>query len=86
MTRENFYKKVNPVGSQSARLYGMQSKNVPVYSILSMPGSQYANLWTAFADILKKVMETNIRTDRNDVLKTLQTSKLEDDEVIVSLD
>ena len=51
-----------------------------------MPGSQYAHLSTAFANILEKVLEANIRTDKTDVLRTFQTSKLEDDEVVVNLD
>ena len=33
-----------------------------------------------------KLPEANIRSDRKDVPKTIQTSKLDDDEVIVSLD
>ena len=86
---KEFYETVRPVGSQPARLYGLakvHKSNVPVRPILSMPGSQYENLSKAVADILKRLPEAGIRTDKKEVLKTVQTTMLEDDEIMVSLD
>ena len=38
------------------------------------------------ADIIKKLPEAGIRTDKNDVLQTVQSTILDDEEVVVSLD
>ena len=51
-----------------------------------MPGSQYEKLSKELAEIIKKLPEAGIRTDRRKVLETIQTTKLEEDEMVVSLD
>ena len=79
---KEFYQKVRPVGSQPARLYGLakvHKKESPLRPILSMPGSQYEKLSKELAEIIKKLPEAGIRTDRRKVLQTIQTTKLEED-------
>ena len=86
---EEFHNKVRATGSQPARLYGLtkvHKKNIPLRPILSMPGSQYENLSGFLANVLKKLLEAGIRTVKKDVLDTIQSVKLDDDEIIVSLD
>ena len=86
---KEFYQKVRPVGSQPARLYGLakvHKKESPLRPILSMPGSQYEKLSKELAEIIKKLPEAGIRTDRRKVLQAIQTTKLEKDEMVVSLD
>ena len=73
----DYYKKGRIVGSQAARICGLakvHGKDVPTRPLLSMPGSQYESLSIALSDILTKLPETNIKTDGEDVLKTIQTS------------
>ena len=86
---KEFYQKVRPVGSQPARLYGLakvHEKESHLRPILSMPGSQYEKFSKELAEIIKKLPEAGIRTDRRIVLQTIQSTKLEDDEMVVSLD
>ena len=64
----------------------VHKKESPLRPILSMPGSQFEKLSKELAEIIKKLPEAGIRTDRRKVLETIQTTKLEEDEMVVSLD
>ena len=51
-----------------------------------MPGSQYEKRSKELAEVIKKLPHAGIRTDRRKVLQTIQSTKLEEDEIVVSLD
>ena len=85
---KEFYQKVRPVGSQPARLYGLakvHKKESPLRPILSLPDSQYEKPSKELAEIIKKLPEAGIRTDRKKVLQSIQSTNMEEDEIVVSL-
>ena len=86
---DKLYEKLNPVGSQPARLYGLAKihKNaVPLRPVLSMPGSAYHKIATHVAEWLSVVDECKINASTQQISNSLSHIKLEENEELVSFD
>jgi len=86
---DELYRKLKPLGSQPARLYGLAKVHktaTPVRPVLSMPGSSYYNIATCVADWLSVVDECKINSSTKQISDHLHHIKLEEHEEVVSFD
>ena len=86
---EELYRKLKPVGSQPARLYGLakvHKTDTPMRPVLSMPGSSYYKIANCVADWLSVVDECKINSSTKQISDHLHHVKLKDDEEVVSFD
>ena len=83
------YKKMEPIGSQPARLYGLakvHKATVPLRPVLSMLGSAYHKVGLQVAEWLSVVPECKINCSTKTISDMLGSIHLEDDEELVSFD
>ena len=76
-------------GGQPARLYGLakvHKVNIPLRPVLSLPGSSYYNLNKVLAKFFEKIEGANIETNSLDAREILESTNLEPNEILISLD
>ena len=75
-------------GGQPARLYGLAKvhRNTPLRPVLSLPGSSYYNLNKVLAKFFEKIEGANIETNSLDAREILESTNLEPNENLISLD
>ena len=76
-------------GGQPARLYGLakvHKVNTPLRPVFSLPGSSYYNLNKVFAKFFEKIESANIETNSLDAREILESTNLEPNENLISLD
>ena len=76
-------------GVQPARLYGLakvDKVNTPLRPVLSLLGSSYYNLNKVHAKFFEKVEGANIETNSLDAREILESTNLEPNESLISLD
>ena len=86
---EKIHHRLRTTGSQPARLYGLakvHKMGTPLQPVLSIPGSSYENLNKFLSPIFGKLPDANIETNSKDVRTALEATKLDEDELVVSLD
>ena len=86
---KSLFDKLQPSGSQPARLYGLakvHKQDMPVRPVLSMPGSVYFNIAKTVANWLSHVPECKINCSTKEVCDKLKDVKLDDDEELISFD
>ena len=86
---ENLYTRMRSTGGQPARIYGlakMHKVNTPLRTVLSLPGSSYYNLNKVLAKFFDKIEGANIETNSLDARKILESTNLEPNENLISLD
>ena len=86
---ENHYTRTRSTGGQPARLYGLvnvHKENTPIRPVFSLPGSSYCNLNTVLAKFFKKIEGANIETNSLDAREILESTNLELNENLISLD
>ena len=86
---EELFKKLKPIGSQPARLYGLakvHKPNIPVRPVLSMPGSAYHKIALEVTEWLSVVDECKINSSTEAVSKVLPETVLPISHEIVSFD
>ena len=86
---EKIYHKVRRTGLQSDRLYGLNKlyKNrTPIRPVLSIPSSSYENLIKILFPFFQRLPGENIETNSKDDRKSLEATKLKEDELVLSLD
>ena len=86
---ENLYTRMRSTGGQPARLYGlakMHRVNTPLRPVLSLPGSSYYNLNKVLAKLFEKIEGANMETNSLDAIEILESTNLEPNENLISLD
>ena len=86
---EKLYHRLRTTGSQPTRLYGLAKVHkigTPLRPVLSIPGSSYENLNKFLSPFFGKLPGANIETNSKDARAALETTKLDEDELVVSLD
>ena len=86
---KELFNELKPVGSQPPRLYGLakvRKDDVPLRPVLSMPGSPYHKIGQKIADWLSVLPESKINSSTKQVADQMNSTILQDDEVIVSFD
>ena len=81
--------KLNPIGSQPARLYGttkVRKKVIPMRPVLSMPGSAYYGIGEQVKEWLSGVSECQINTSNQKIVDSLKNIQLDPDKELVSVD
>ena len=74
---------------QPARLYGLDKvhkSGTPLRPVLSIPGSRYQNLNNFFAPFFERLRGAIIETNSKDARTALEATKLDEDELVISLD
>ena len=87
--RESLYTRMRSTGGQPARLYGLakvHKLNTPLRPVLSLPGSSYYNLNKVLAKFFEKIEGENIETNSLDAREILESTNLEPNENLISLD
>ena len=87
--RESLYTRMRSTGGQPARLYGLtkvHKVNTPLRPVLSLPGSSYYNLNKVLAKFFEKIEGANIETNSLDAREILESTNLEPNENLISLD
>ena len=88
-TSESLYTRMRSTGGQPARLYGLakvHKVNTPLRPVLSLPGSSYYNLNKVLAEFFEKIEGANIETNSLDAREILESTNLEPNENLISLD
>ena len=86
---EKIYHSFRTTRSQPARLYGLAKVHkigMPLRLVLSIPGSSYENLNKFHSPFFGKLPGANIETKSKDARAALEATKLDEDELVVSLD
>ena len=86
---ENIYHRRKTTGSQLARLYGLAEVHkigTALRPVLSIPVSKYENLNKLLAPFFENLPGANIESNSNDARAALEATKLDEDELLVSLD
>ncbi|XP_075241616.1 uncharacterized protein LOC142336591 [Convolutriloba macropyga] len=86
---EKIYHRLRTIGSQPARLYGLakvHKNGTPLRPVLSIPDSSYKKLNKFLSPFFGKLPGANIETKSKDARAALEATKLDDDELVVSLD
>ena len=86
---ESLYTKMRSTGGQPARLYGLakvHKVNTPLRPVLSLPGSSYYNLNKVLSKFFEKIEGANIETNSLDAREILESTNLEPNENLISLD
>ena len=86
---ESLYTRMRSTGGQPARLYGLakvHKVNTPLRPVLSLPGSSYYNLNKVLAKFFEKIEGANIETNSLDARKILESTNLEPNVNLISLD
>ena len=86
---ESLYTRMRSTGGQAARLYGLakvHTVNTPLRPVLSLPGSSYYNLNKVLAKFFEKIEGANIETNSLDAREILESTNLEPNENLISLD
>ena len=86
---EKSYQWLRTTGLQLARLYGLANvhkSGTPLRPVLSIPGSSYENLKKFLSPFFERLPGANIETNSKDASSTLEAIKLDEDELVVSLD
>ena len=86
---EKIYHRLRKTGSQPARLYGLAKSHQigrPLRPVLSIPGCSYDNLKKFISPFFEKLPGANIETNSKDARAALEATRLEEDELVVSLD
>ena len=76
-------------GGQPARFYGLakvHKVNTPLRPVLSLPGSSYYNLNKVLAKFFENIEGANIETNSLDAREILDSTNLEPNESLISLD
>ena len=88
-TRKSLYTRMRSTVRQPARLYGLakvHQVNTPLRPVLSLPGSSYYNLKKVLAKCFEKNEGANIETNSLDAREILESTNLEPNENLISLD
>ena len=86
---EKIYHRLRTTGSQPAMLYGLAKVHkigTPLRPVLPIPGSSYENLNNFLSPFFGKLPGANIETNSKDARSALEATKLDADELVVSLD
>ena len=86
---EKLFDELKPVGSQAPRLYGLakvHKEGTPLRPIVSMPGSAYQPVAKKVAFWLSHVPECKINTSSDKIAKQLSTTKLSENQSLISFD
>ena len=86
---EKIYHRLRTTGSQPARLYRLAKVHkigTPLWPVLSIPGSSYANLNKFVSPFFGKLPCANFETNSKGARAALEATKLDEDELVVSLD
>ena len=86
---QNLYTRMRSTGGQAARLYGLAKVhrvNTPGRPVLSLPGSSYYNFNKVLAKFFEKIEGANIETHPLDAKEILESTNLEPNENLISLD
>ncbi|XP_063729576.1 uncharacterized protein LOC134857129 [Symsagittifera roscoffensis] len=86
---ESLYTRMRSTGGQRARLYGLakvHKVNTPLRPVLSLPASSYYNLNKVLAKFFEKIEGANIKTNSLDAREILESTNLEPNENLRSLD
>ena len=86
---ENLYTRMRFTGVQPARLYGLakvHKVNTLLRQVLSWPGSSHYNLNKDLAQFFEKIEGANIETNSLDAREILESTNLEPNENLTSLD
>ena len=86
---EKIYHRLRTTGLQPATLYGLAKVHkigTPLGPVLSVPGSSYENLNKFFSPFFWKLPGANIETNSKDARAALEATKLDEDELMGSLD
>ena len=87
--REKIYHRLRTTRSQLATLYGLAKVHkigTTLRPVLSIPDSNYENLNKFLSPFFEKLPGANIETDSKDARAALEATKLDEDELVVSLD
>ena len=85
---EKIYQRLKATGSQLARLNGLakvDKSGTPLRTVLSKPGSSYENLNKFLSSFFDRLPGVIIETNSKDARATLEAIKLDEDELVVSL-
>ena len=88
-TSEKIYQRLRTTGSQPTRLYGLAKVHkscTPLWPDLSIPGSSYENLNIFLSPFFERLPGANIETSSKDARAALEAIKLNEVELVVSLD
>ena len=86
---EALYTRLRSTGAQPARLYGLakvHKQGTPLRPVLSLPGSLYDNLNKTLAKYFDEIEGANIETNTQMVREILETTELDSNGSIISLD
>ncbi|XP_063727458.1 uncharacterized protein LOC134855008 [Symsagittifera roscoffensis] len=86
---ESLYTRMRSTGGQPARLYGLtkvHKVNTPLRPVVSLPGSSYYNLNKVLAKFFEKIEGAKIETNSLDAREILESTNLEPNENLISLD
>ena len=86
---ESLYTRMRSTGGQPARIYGLakvHKVNTPLRPVLSLPGSSYYYLNKVLAKFFEKIEGANIETNSLDAREILESTNLEPNENLISLD
>ena len=86
---KELFNELKPVGNQPPHLYGLakvDKDDVPLRPVLSMPGLPYHKIGQKIADWLSVLPEAKINSSSKQVADQMNSTILQDDEVIVSFD
>ena len=86
---ERLYKDLKPIGSKSAKIYGLakvHKPEVPLRPVVAIPGTAYDKIGKFVSHWLDKVEESKIRTSTSEVNNSIKDVVLTEEEMIVSYD
>ena len=86
---ESLYTRMRSTVGQPARLYGLakvHKVNTPLRPVISLPGSSYYNLNKVLAKFFENLEGANIETNSLDAREILDSTNLEPNEILISLD
>ena len=86
---EKIYHRLRTTGLQPARLYGrakVHKIGTPIRPVLSIPGSSYENINKFLSPFFEKLPGANIETNSKDARAALEATKLDEDELVLSID
>ena len=86
---EKVYHRLSITGLQPARLYGLakvHKNGMTLWPILSIPGSNYENLHNFQTPFFQRLPGASIESKSKDARATLEATRLDEDELVISLD
>ena len=86
---EKIYQRLRTTGSEPARFYGLakvHKSSTPLWPLLSISGSSYGILDKFLSPFFEMLPGVNIETNSKDARTALEAIKLDEDELVISLD